>query len=153
MKVIFSNEIIASDFFNEITNNYTEDILDPYHGRIDWYLTNFYEKPVSEFEVDKYDTKYYNKDLYSWRNESVINIAEMFYAFNELADNGDSKYIKIIWEDDTITFEAIHKELKKYEEIVYNTFLPFMLINIYLKLTRKINHELKIYYFKWRYYY
>lgn len=35
MKVIFSNEIIASDFFNEITNNYTEDILDPYHGRID----------------------------------------------------------------------------------------------------------------------
>lgn len=42
MKVIFSNEIIASDFFNEITNNYTEDILDPYHGRIDWYLTNFY---------------------------------------------------------------------------------------------------------------
>lgn len=65
MKVIFSNEIIASDFFNEITNNYTEDILDPYHGRIDWYLTNFYEKPVSEFEVDDYETKYYNKDLLS----------------------------------------------------------------------------------------
>lgn len=37
MKVIFSNEIIASDFFNEITNNYTEDILDPYHGRIEMY--------------------------------------------------------------------------------------------------------------------
>ena len=85
MKVIFSNEIIASDFFNEITNNYTEDILDPYHGRIDWYLTNFYEKPVSEFKINEYDTKYYNKDLYNWRKESVINIAEMFYAFNELS--------------------------------------------------------------------
>ena len=86
MKVNFLSEAVASDFFNEITNNYTEDILDPYHGRIDWYLTNFYEKPVNEFEVDEYDTKYYNKDLYNWRNESVINIAEMFYAFNEFAE-------------------------------------------------------------------
>lgn len=137
MKMIFSNEIIASDFFNEITNNYTEDILDPYYGRIDWYLTNFYEKPVSEFEVDDYDTKYYNKDLYNWRNESVVNVAEMFYAFNELTDNGDSKYIKITWEDDTIIFEASHKELKKYEEIVYNTFLPYY-VNKYLF---KINKE------------
>lgn len=137
MRVNFLSEAVASDFFNEITNNYTEDILDPYHGRIDWYLTNFYEKPVSEFEVDDYETKYYNKDLYNWRNESVINIAEMFYAFNELADNGDSKYIKIIWEDNTITFEASHKELKKYEEIVYNTFLPFY-ANKYLF---KINKE------------
>lgn len=119
MKITFLNEIMASDFFNEITNNYTEDILDPYHGRIDWYLTNFYEKPVSEFEVDDYETKYYNKDLYNWRNESVINVAEMFYMFHELADSGDSKYIKIIWEDDTITFEASNKELKKYEEHVY----------------------------------
>lgn len=46
-------------------------------------------------------------------------------------------YIKIIWEDDTITFEASHKELKKYEEIVYNTFLPFY-ANKYLF---KINKE------------
>lgn len=61
----------------------------------------------------------------------------MFYMFNELLDNGDSKYIKIIWEDDTITFEASHKELKKYEEIVYNTFLPFY-ANKYLF---KINKE------------
>ena len=136
MKVNFLSEAMASDFFNEITNNYTEDILDPYHGRIDWYLTNFYDKPVSEFQ-DEYKTKYYNKDLYNWRNESVINIAEMFYMFNELSDNGDSKYIKIIWEDDTITFEASHKELKKYEEIVYNTFLPFY-VNKYLF---KINKE------------
>lgn len=136
MKVNFLSEAMASDFFNEITNNYTEDILDPYHGRIDWYLTNFYEKPVSEFQ-DDYETKYYNKDLYNWRNESVINIAEMFYMFNELSDNGDSKYIKIIWEDDTITFKASHKELKKYEEIVYNTFLPFY-VNKYLF---KINKE------------
>lgn len=137
MKITFLNEIMASDFFNEITNNYTEDILDPYRGRIDWYLTNFYKKPVSEFKIDDYETKYYNKDLYNWRNESVINIAEMFYAFNELSDNGDSKYIKIIWEDDTIIFEASHKELKKYEEIVYNTFLPFY-VNKYLF---KINKE------------
>ena len=136
MKVNFLSEAVASDFFNEITNNYTEDILDPYHGRIDWYLTNFYDKPVSEFQ-DEYETKYYNKDLYNWRNESVINVAEMFYMFNELSDNGDSKYIKIIWEDDTITFEASHKELKKYEEIVYNTFLPFY-VNKYLF---KINKE------------
>lgn len=35
MKITFLNEIMASDFFNEITNNYTEDILDPYYGRID----------------------------------------------------------------------------------------------------------------------
>lgn len=35
MKITFSSEAMASDFFNEITNNYTEDILDPYHGRID----------------------------------------------------------------------------------------------------------------------
>ena len=136
MKVNFLSEAVASDFFNEITNNYTEDILDPYHGRIDWYLTNFYDKPVSEFQ-DEYETKYYNKDLYNWRNESVINIAEMFYAFNELSDNGDSKYIKIIWEDNTITFEVSHKEFKKYEEIVYNTFLPFY-VNKYLF---KINKE------------
>ena len=112
MKVNFLSEAVASNFFNEITNNYTEDILDPYHGRIDWYLTNFYEKPVSEFQ-DDYETKYYNKDLYNWRNESVVNIAEMFYAFNELSDNGESKYIKIIWEGNTITFKASPKELKK----------------------------------------
>ena len=135
MKITFSSEAMASDFFNEITNNYTEDILDPYHGRIDWYLTNFYDKPVSEFQ-DEYETRYYNKDLYNWRNKSVINVAEMFYTFYEV-DNGDSKYIKIIWEDNTITFKASHKELKKYEEIVYNTFLPFY-VNKYLF---KINKE------------
>ena len=133
MKITFLNEIIASDFFNEITNNYTEDIVDPYHGRIDWYLTNFYDKPVSEFQNE---TKYYNKDLYNWRNESVVNVAEMFYTFYEL-DNGDAKYISIIWEGNTITFKASHKELKKYEEIVYNTFLPFY-VNRYLF---KINKE------------
>ena len=135
MKITFLSEAMASDFFNEITNNYTEDILDPYHGRIDWYLTNFYDKPVSEFQ-DEYETRYYNKDLYNWKNESVINVAEMFYAFYEL-DNGDSKYIKIIWEGNTITFKASHKELKKYEEIVYNTFLPFY-VNKYLF---KVNKE------------
>lgn len=135
MKITFSSEAMASDFFNEITNNYTEDILDPYHGRIDWYLTNFYDKPVSEFQ-DEYETRYHNKDLYNWRNKSVINVAEMFYTFYEL-DNGDSKYIKIIWEGNTITFKASHKELKKYEEIVYNTFLPFY-VNKYLF---KVNKE------------
>ena len=135
MKITFSSEAMASDFFNEITNNYTEDILDPYHGRIDWYLTNFYDKPINEFQ-DEYETRYYNKDLYNWRNESVINVAEMFYTFYEL-DNGDSKYIKIIWEDNTITFKASHKELKKYEETVYNTFLPFY-VNKYLF---KVNKE------------
>lgn len=135
MKVNFLSEAVASDFFNEITNNYTEDILDPYHGRIDWYLTNFYEKPVSEFH-DEYETKYYNKELYNWRKESVINVAEMFYAFYESGD-GDSRSIIITWEDNTITFKASHKELKKYEEIVYNTFLPFY-VNKYLF---KINKE------------
>ena len=61
----------------------------------------------------------------------------MFYTFYELADNGESKYIKIIWEGNTITFKASHKELKKYEEIVYNTFLPFYTN----KYSFKINKE------------
>ena len=49
----------------------------------------------------------------------------------------DGSSVKVKWEGNTITFEASHKELKKYEEIVYNTFLPFY-ANKYLF---KINKE------------
>lgn len=121
--ITFPNEAIASDFFNKIVENYTEDIVDPYEGKIDWYLTNFYTQPI-----EKYESKYYNKNLYDSYQKAVVYKAQMFYMFDVFGIQ-DSLYIDIVWNDNKILIIASHEIIKKYEEIVYNTFLPYYVNN------------------------
>lgn len=68
----------------------------------------------------------------------MINISEEIKSFVDEVEFFGGKFDPFfVDEDNTITFKASHKELKKYEEIVYNTFLPFY-ANKYLF---KINKE------------
>lgn len=121
--ITFPNEAIASDFFNKVVENYTEDIVDPYKGKIDWYLTNFYTQPI-----EKYESKYYNQNLYESYEKGVIYKAQMFYMFDVFGIQ-DPLYIDVIWDDNKISITASHEDIKQYEEFVYNTFLPYYVNN------------------------
>lgn len=123
MIITFPNEAIASDFFNKVVENYTEDIVDPYEGKIDWYLTNFYTQPI-----EKYESKYYNENLYDSYQKAVVYKAQMFYMFDAF-DIQDPLYVNIVWDDNKILIIASNETIKKYEEITYNTFLPYYVNN------------------------
>lgn len=132
MVITFPNEKIASDFFNKIVENYTEDIVDPYEGKIDWYLTNFYTQPI-----EKYESKYYNKNLYDSCKNDVVYKAQMFYMFDVFGIQ-DPLYIDIVWDDNKILIIASHETIKQYEEIIYNTFLPYYVNNNLFMISERL---------------
>lgn len=57
----------------------------------------------------------------------------MFYMFDVFGIQ-DSLYIDILWDEDKIMMLVSHESIKQYEEIVYNTFLPYYEYYLYLIL-------------------
>lgn len=120
MIITFPNEAIASDFFNKVIENYTEDIVDPYEGKIDWYLTNFYTQPI-----EKYESKYYNENLYDSHQKAVIYKAQMFYMFDAFGIQ-DSLYIDIVWDDNKILIIASNETIKNMKKLYIIHFYHIM---------------------------